>query len=171
MRPAPAPITQFFVAVVSFHPPAQFYSSATGIGAALDSSHAQRKEQRLNLYRIMADVRASADHRSAATGEFGIVTIWLRASSVSVALGRAGVILKNRRYSSIGTLHCYAEELAHDPLDYASETERARERSEDRLLAGYDALKESALTRADGLHEIWLGHSREQRVPTPARAA
>jgi hypothetical protein len=124
----------------------------------------------LNLYRIMADVRASAHQRSAATGELGIVTLWLRAPSVSVALARAGVILKDRRYSSIGTLHCYAEELAHDPLGCATETERARERSEDRLLAGYDALKQSALARADGLHEVWLGATDEAALSKSNRA-
>ena len=119
------------------------------------------KGARENLYRIMTDVRAGAHQRSVAAGDFGIVTIWVRAASVSDAIAKAGLVLNHRRYGSVGTLHCYVEELANDPLAFVSESERAMERSADRLLAGYDALKESALARADGLHEVWLGTPSE----------
>jgi hypothetical protein len=122
----------------------------------------------MNLYRIMADVRAGAGHRSVANGEFGIVTIWVRASSMSAAFARAGLILEDRHYSSIGTLHCYAEKLVHDPLG-CSEADWALERAEEQLLAGYDALRDSALTRADGLHEIWLGDAGHQVVGKPGQ--
>lgn len=123
-----------------------------------------------NLYRIMTDVRAGAHQRSVSVGDFGIVTIWVRAASVSAAIAKAGLVLNHRRYSSIGTLHCYVEELANDPLAFVSEAERAMERSADQLLAGYDALKESALARADGLHEVWLGHVEDQCVAKPRRS-
>ncbi|HJP69075.1 MAG TPA: hypothetical protein VJ846_09255, partial [Sphingomicrobium sp.] len=103
----------------------------------------EERNNSLNLYRIMADVCAGSNQQSIASGEFGIVTVWVRAISVSAALARAGAILDDRRYSSIGVLHCYAEELTDDPLGCcATEEERARLRAEDRLLAGYDALKE-----------------------------
>ena len=125
----------------------------------------------MNLYRIMADVCAGSHQRSVRYGEFGIVTIWVRAASMSAAFSRAGVILNNRRYSSIGTLHGYAEELVHDPLACATEAERALERTEDRVFARYEALKESALARADGLHEVWLGDTGHQVVFKPGRAA
>jgi hypothetical protein len=115
----------------------------------------------------MADVRAGSHQRSAASGELGIVTVWVRASSVSAALKRAGAILNDRRYASIGTLHCYAEELGHDPLACTTEIERATERREDELLFRYDALKQCALAQADGLHEVWLGEA----VPKAGRAA
>ena len=123
-----------------------------------------------NLYRIMTDVRAGAHQRSVSSGDLGIVTIWLRADSVSAAIIKAGFILNDRRYSAIGTLHCYAEELAHDPFACATEAERVQERSQDGLLAGYNALKESALVRADGLHEVWLGHMGHQGVAKPQRS-
>jgi hypothetical protein len=123
-----------------------------------------------NLYRIMTDVRAGAHQRSVSCGDFGIVTIWVRAASVSAAIKKAGFILNDRRYSSIGTLHCYVEELVNDPLAFASEAERAFERSTDQLLASYDALKESALARADGLHEVWLGASRQTALSKPDRS-
>lgn len=117
----------------------------------------REKGAKENLYRIMTDVCAGAHQRSVSSGDFGIVTVWVRAASVSAAITKAGFVLNDRRYSSIGTLHCYVEELANDPLAFVSEAERATERSADDLLAGYDALKESALARADGLHEVWLG--------------
>lgn len=126
-----------------------------------------------NLYRIMTDVRAGAHQRSVSSGDFGIVTIWVRAASVSAAMKKAGFILNDRRYSSIGTLHCYVEEMANDPLAFVSEAERATERSADELLAGYDKLKESALARADGLHEVWLGAAADGALhkTNPAAAA
>lgn len=119
----------------------------------------------------MTDVRAGAHQRSVSCGDFGIVTIWVRAVSVSAALKKAAIVLNDRRYSSIGTLNCYAEELAHDRLAFVSEAERARERSSDQLLAGYDALKESALARADGLHEVWLGATADGTLCRTNRAA
>lgn len=119
----------------------------------------------------MTDVRAGTGQRSVSGGDFGIVTIWVRAASVSAAITKAGFVLNDRRYSSIGTLHCYVEELANDPLAFVSEAERARERSADQLLAGYDKLKESALARADGLHEVWLGATADGALHKTNRAA
>jgi len=130
----------------------------------------EERNKAVNLYRIMADVCAGANQRSASKGEFGIVTVWVRADSMSAAFARAGVILDSRCYSSIGTLHGYAEELFHDPVAWATEAERSLERWEDRSLVRYDALRESALARADGLHEVWLGDTGHQLVAAPNRA-
>jgi hypothetical protein len=112
----------------------------------------------------MTDVLAGPHQRNVTKGERGIVTLWLRAESEEIALARANLILTNRRYASIGRLQAYAEALAHDPLASASEAERAADRREDSVLAGYDALKEQALAQADGLHEVWLGVPDEQPV-------
>jgi hypothetical protein len=110
----------------------------------------------------MTDVRAGSHQRAIATGELGIVTLWVRAKSEFAALARAKVILTNKRYASIGRLSSYAEALAHDPLACTSEAERVSERREDLVLAGYEAMKEQALGQADGLHEVWLGASDRQ---------
>jgi hypothetical protein len=118
----------------------------------------------VNLYRIITDVRAGSHQRSVANGETGIVTVWVRAESEGIALGKAKLILTNRRYASIGPLQLYAETLAHDSLPWATEEERAADRREDFVLAGYDAMKEHALAQADGLHEVWLGLPVEQMV-------
>jgi hypothetical protein len=115
----------------------------------------------MNLYRIMTDVRAGPQQRSVAAGHLGIVTLWVRAESESAALARAKFILTRKRYASIGRLSSYAEALAHDPLACVTETERIAERGRDSILAGYDAMKERALSHADGLHEVWLGAPRE----------
>jgi hypothetical protein len=118
----------------------------------------------LNLYRIMTNVRAGSRQGSVATGTAGIVTLWVRAKSKSGALAQAKFILANKRYDSIGDLHAYAESLVSDPLASSTEQERAAERSEDWVLAGYDAVKEHALAQADGLLEVWLGASGEKQT-------
>lgn len=97
-------------------------------------------------------------------GQLGIVTLWVRAESELTALARAKLILTNRRYASIGRLQSYAETLDCDPIVYATADERAADRREDPILAAYDALKERALARADGLLEVWLGAPRQQTV-------
>ena len=111
----------------------------------------------MNLYRIMTDVRAGSYQRNVTKGDRGIVTLWVRAESEEIALARAKLILTNRRYDSIGRLQSYAEAVAHDSIALVTEAERAADRREDSVLAGYDALKEHALAQADGLHEVWLG--------------
>jgi hypothetical protein len=111
----------------------------------------------VNLYRIMTDILAGSHQRSVTKGERGIVTLWVRAESEEIALARAKLILTNRRYASIGRLQSYAETFSIDPLACDTEEERAADRREDSVLAGYDALKEHALAQADGLHEVWLG--------------
>ena len=111
----------------------------------------------MNLYRIMTDILAGSHQRSVTKGDRGIVTLWVRAESEEIALARAKLILTNRRYASIGRLQSYAETLSIDPLACDTEEERAADRREDSVLAGYDALKEHALAQADGLHEVWLG--------------
>jgi hypothetical protein len=111
----------------------------------------------VNLYRIMTDILAGSHQRSVTKGDRGIVTLWVRAESEDIALARAKLILTNRRYASIGRLESYAETLSIDPLACDTEEERAADRREDSVLAGYDALKEHALAQADGLHEVWLG--------------
>ena len=118
----------------------------------------------MNLYRIMTDVRAGAHQRSVTKGDRGIVTLWVRGESEDIALARAKIILTNRRYASIGRLQSYAETLDNDSLACATEKERAADRREDSVLAGYDALKEQALAQADGLHEVWLGAAGHQLV-------
>lgn len=110
----------------------------------------------------MTDVRAGAGQRSVAAGDLGIVTLWVRAESARTALARAQMILTNRRYASIGRLQSYAETLDNDPLASATDEERAADRREDSVLAGYDAMKEQALAQADGLHEVWLGAASQQ---------
>jgi hypothetical protein len=118
----------------------------------------------LNLYRIMTDVRAGSPQRSVALGDFGIVTLWLRAPSESDALALAKLILTTRRYAAIGKLQAFAEVLDNDPFACSTEEERAAERREDWVLAGYEAIKDRALTHADGLHEVWLGAPAHQAV-------
>ncbi|HYJ04262.1 MAG TPA: hypothetical protein VEX43_03965 [Chthoniobacterales bacterium] len=113
----------------------------------------------------MTDVCAGSHQRSVTKGDRGIVTLWVRAGSEDIALARAKLILTNRRYASIGRLQSYAEALDNDPLACATEKERAADRREDAVLAGYDALKEQALAHADGLHEVWLGATTQQSVP------
>jgi plasmid stability protein len=112
----------------------------------------------------MTDVRAGAHQRSVAAGDLGIVTLWVRAESEPIALAQARFILTNKRYAAIGRLTSYAEALANDPLACATEAERIADRREDSVLAGYDAMKEQALTQADGLHEVWLGVPDRQMV-------
>jgi len=112
----------------------------------------------------MTDVRAGSRQRGVALGDRGIVTLWLRARSERGALAMAKSILTNKHYASIGELHAYAEVLENDPLSCSTEDERVAERREDWVLAGYDAVKEQALARADGLHEVWLGASGGQVV-------
>jgi hypothetical protein len=105
----------------------------------------------------MTDVRAGSHQRSIASGDYGIVTLWVRAKSNEIALAEARFILTSRRYASIGELHAYAETLADNPLACSTDEELAAERRDDWLLAGYEALKTHALAQADGLHEVWLG--------------
>jgi hypothetical protein len=112
----------------------------------------------------MTAVCAGSHQRSVTQGDRGIVTLWVRAESEDIALGRAKWILTNRRYASIGLLQSYAETLANDPLAYAIEEEGAADRRQDSLLAGYDAIKEQALAQADGLYEVWLGAPDEHLV-------
>ena len=118
----------------------------------------------MNLYRIMTDILAGSHQLSVTKGDRGIVTLWLRAKSEGAALAMAKLILTNRRYASIGELRAFTEVLANDPLACSTEGERAAERNEDWVLAGYDALKDRALAQADGLHEIWLSATAEQVV-------
>lgn len=118
----------------------------------------------MNLYRIMTDVCAGSHQRSVAMGELGIVTLWVRADSELCALARANLILTTRRYASIGRLQSYAEALDNDTVVCETEEERAADRREDFVLAGYDALREQALAQADGLHEVWLGAPVQQFV-------
>src|SRR2546423_15651734 len=112
----------------------------------------------------MTDVLAGTDQPNVAAGDMGIVTLWVRAGSDTVAIAVARAILANRRYASIGELHTYAEVVDDDPLGYATDDQRANERHEDWVLAGYDAMKERALLHADGLHEVWLGAITHQFV-------
>lgn len=116
----------------------------------------------MNLYRIMADVSAGSNQLDAARGDFGVVTLWIRAESDYVALARADAVLANRAYASIGTVRLYVEELADDPFGCKTAEERAADRSEDPVVAAYDTIKERALAHADGLHEIWLGGLADQ---------
>ena len=118
----------------------------------------------MNLYRIVTEVCAGSHQRGVAMGEAGIVTLWVRAESESYALAQAKFILTNRRYASIGGLQSYAETLENDPFPCETEEERAAERREDSLLAGYDALKEQVLAQADGLLEVWPGAPAQQFV-------
>jgi hypothetical protein len=124
----------------------------------------------LNLYRIMTNVRAGSRQRSVAIGTTGIVTLWVRAKSESSALAQAKFILSNKRYGSTGELHAYAEALANDPLASSTEQERAADRREDCVLAGYDAMKEQALAQADGLMEVWLG-ACDEKAQRPQKTA
>src|SRR5207248_9658529 len=114
--------------------------------------------------RVMTDVRAGSHQRNVTKGDRGIVTLWVRAESEDVALARAKLILTNKRYASIGPLQSYAEALDDDPLACVTEEERAADRREDSLQAGYEAMKEQALAQADGLHEVWLGQPGQQHV-------
>jgi hypothetical protein len=119
----------------------------------------------LNLYRIMTAVRAGSHERTVAVGQVGVVTLWVRARSEAVALAQATFILTNRRYASIGMLTCYAEVLHNDPFGCLTEDDRAAERRGDWILDGYDAMKERALSQADGLHEVWLSESDAAQPP------
>ena len=112
----------------------------------------------------MTDVCAGPRQRNVVKGDRGIVTLWVRAESEEIALARARLVLTHKRYASIGTLQSYAEALDNDPLACVTEEERAADRREDSAQAAYDAMKEQALARADGLHEVWLGRLGQQRV-------
>ena len=112
----------------------------------------------------MTDVCAGPHQRGVMKGDRGIVTLWVRAESHDIALARARLVLTYKRYASIGTLQSYAEALDNDPLACVTEEERAADRREDSAQAAYDAMKEQALARADGLHEVWLGRPGQQRV-------
>ena len=69
------------------------------------------------------------------------------------------------------TVSCdYAEILANDPLACSTDEERAADRREDRVLAGYDALKARVLAEADGFHEVWLGTPASQPACGDERA-
>ena len=105
----------------------------------------------------MADVRAGSGQPKIAAGDVGIATLWVRAESEALALERGGLILASRHYAAVGTLNTYLEEWANDPLASGNEEERAADRREHSVVAGYDAIKEHALAQGDGLHEIWLG--------------
>ena len=115
----------------------------------------------------MTDVCAGSYQRSVAMGAMGIVTLWVRAESESTAVARAKLILTNKRYASIGMLQSYAESLDNDPVVCETEDERAMDRRQDSVLAGYDAMREQALARADGLIEVWLGAPAQQFVRQP----
>ncbi|HZE13406.1 MAG TPA: hypothetical protein VE086_06610, partial [Chthoniobacterales bacterium] len=99
--------------------------------------------------------------------EFGIVTVWVRAHLMSTAFARVGIILDGQRYSYIGTLHGYAEQLVYDHSSSTTKAERALAHFEDPLLGRYDTLKASALARGDGLHEVWLGDIGHHLVTKP----
>jgi hypothetical protein len=124
----------------------------------------------VNLYRIMADVSAGAEQRNAAPGDRGIATLWVRADSDALAVARGEQILAKRHYGSVGTLNCYVEELANDPLASTTAAEQAADRREESILAGYEAIKQQALAQGDGLHEVWLG-GISQQIPRAARRA
>ncbi len=111
----------------------------------------------MNLYRFLAEVRAGEGQTGAAPGEFGLVTLWVRANSQPSACAQAELILATKRYASVGRLSSYVEHLADDPLPGSSEEERAVDRRDDWLASKYDVIKEEALARGDGLHEVWLG--------------
>jgi len=123
-----------------------------------------------NLYRIMTDVRASSRQGRNATGQVGIVTLWVPAGSKASALARAALVLAERGYASVGHLHCYLEELANDPFARSPQQESPSERHKDLDLAAYDALKERALTQSAGLHEVWLGKGGEKSLSATVAA-
>jgi hypothetical protein len=122
------------------------------------------EQNQVNLYRIITDVRAGSHQRSVANGDSGIVTVWVSAESEGIALVRAKLILTNRRYASIGRLQSCAQTLAHDSLACATQEQRAADRREDFVLAGYDAMRDHAFAQADGLHEVWLAAPLQQAV-------
>lgn len=105
----------------------------------------------------MADVRAGVGQPRIASGGAGIATLWIQAESEPVALERGAVVLAARGYSEVGPLRSYLEELANDPLASVSPAERDADRRECDVVAGYDAIKQQALTHGDGLYEVWLG--------------
>ncbi|MFN2475855.1 MAG: hypothetical protein ABR526_05880 [Chthoniobacterales bacterium] len=111
----------------------------------------------VNLYRIMADVRAGVGQPTVASGDAGIATLWVRAESEPLALEHGAVVLARRGYSEVGPLRSYLEELDDDPFAATTAEERAADQREHAVLAGYDAIKQQALTQGDGLHEVWLG--------------
>jgi hypothetical protein len=121
----------------------------------------------MSLYRIITDVRAGPHQRHVTKGDRGIVTLWVSAESEEVALARAKLILTDKQYASVGILHSYAETLDNDPLAWVTEEERAADRREDSVVAGYDAIKEQALAQADGLYEVWLGPPGNRPVHQP----
>ncbi len=127
-----------------------------------EASRFNEAHHSVNLYRIMADVRAGSGQPNIAHGEFGIATLWVSAESEPVALAKGAAVLTNRRYEDIGALRCYLEEMVDDPLASATEEERAFDRRAHSVVAGYDAIKEQALARSDGLHELWLGRIGHQ---------
>lgn len=111
----------------------------------------------MNLYRLMTNVSAGAGHECVRQGAFGIVTLWLRAASVQIAIEQAERLLLKRGYESIGRLTTYLEEPATNGLPIAAEPW-----PEDPTVTGYRTIKQRAIQQADGLLEAWLSDGDER---------
>ena len=110
----------------------------------------------MQLYRLMSDVRAGANQPNCQPGQAGIATIWVRADSDESACLRAKEILARREYAAHGELTIYLEETAND-ADYSTiEATSETGRRESEVLTGYSEIKQSALSRGDGLFEAWF---------------
>ncbi len=110
----------------------------------------------MNLYRIMSDIRAGAGCTGAKHGAPGIVTLWVRAASDTMAIAQAKRILADRPYESIGELKVYLEEAPRDSLSIGNEASPMEASPDDPMVQGYQAIRQRALLRADGLFEVWL---------------
>jgi hypothetical protein len=101
----------------------------------------------VQLYRIMANVRAGADQPNAERGQLGLVTVWVRSDSESDALERARRVVEERGYESVAKLTAYLEQTSS--LASVDELGQADTRG------GYLDMRQQAINRGDGLFELW----------------
>lgn len=101
----------------------------------------------MHLYRIIAEVCASARQRNCEKGQRGLATVWVRSETEEGALREARKIIDTRSYQSVGDLSVYLEHTHGLPSSSGEG---------DPLAAGYTSMKEKALSSGDGLFEIWF---------------
>ena len=101
----------------------------------------------MQLYRIMANVRAGTEQPNAQPGQLGLVTVWVRSETENAALERARHIIDARQYESVAELTTYLEQTTSLPA--ADELGQADTRG------GYLDMRQQAINRGDGLFELW----------------
>ena len=99
----------------------------------------------MQLYRIMANVRAGAGQPKCEPGQLGLVTVWVQSASEDDALARARRVIADRQYQAVEELTTYREQSTHLP----GATGPAGD------AAGYFNMRQDAMEHGDGLFELW----------------